>query len=144
MPNNTKFIPHIPNPFDPFHKFEKDEIMDKIIEIILGDQQDKDSVLYNWNQYFKNHLIPFRAMVESPVKEKKGNQTTTKSCSMTVLEIAPPEKCPLPYLLFTAQFEKEDGGRYIFAQDIRKLIDNQEAEHIFYPYLYWFYFQKSK
>jgi len=61
-----------------------------------------------------------------------------------VVSLAPIERCPSPYLLFVARVDESDAGRYIFVDDIRKFVDNKDAEQIFIPYIYWLYFEKMQ
>jgi hypothetical protein len=145
MRRNSIFIPHTPDPFDAWHKFTKDDAMDDIVSLILGDDSEGPSVLLNWSQYFENHLkLPIEAMVECPIKGLSNNAVSTTNLKMTIVSLAPIEKCPIPFLVFIAKLDKNDAGRYIFADDIRKFLNNLDAEQIFMPYIYWLYFEKNK
>lgn len=141
----STFKPHPPNPFDSWHKFTKDEAMDDIVYQVLGDVREGASVLVSWSQYFENHLnLPMQAMVECPIKKVANNTLSMTISKMTLVSLAPIERCPSPYLLFVAIVDESDAGRYIFADDIRKFVDNRDAEQIFVPYIYWLYFEKMQ
>jgi hypothetical protein len=139
------FIPHTPDQFDAWHNFTKDDAMDDVVSLILGDDKEGPSVLLNLSQYFENYLkLPIEAMVECLIKGLSNRTISTTSLKMTIDSLALIEKCPIPFLVFLGKVDKNDVGRYIFADDIRKFLNNLDAEQIFMPYIYWLYFEKNK
>jgi hypothetical protein len=145
MPHKSTFIPYTPSPFDAWHKFAKDDAMKAIVDQVLGDDRTGSSAVVKWFQYFENHLIlPIQVMVECPIKKVNNNTISTTQNKMKVVSLAPIDRCPLPFLVFIAIVDDGDAGRYIFAQDVRKFLDNKDAEQVFIPYIYWLYFEKNK
>lgn len=145
MPTKSKFIPYTPYPFDARHRFEKDESMDELVSQILGNHKEGALALLSWYEYFENHvLFPIDVMVECPIQKRANNSISITSKKMTLVSVAPIERCPMPFILCVARIGEDDAGRFVFVDHIRKFLDNKDAERVFLPYIYWLYFEKNK
>lgn len=143
--SNSYFVPYVPNPLDSTHVFTKDENTDELIRNILGNSNSQEAIFEMWYDYFNMHLpFPFNAFIECPIKIKNGNTITSCQLPMTVMELAPLNRCSSDNMVLVARKERDDYGRYFFLQDIRRVENNELVEKILFPYLYWKYFQGER
>lgn len=141
----SEFIPYVPNPLDANYIFTKDDDTDMLIHGILGNADSPQSVCEMWYDYFEMHLpFPFKAFVVCPLKIKNGNTITSCRLPLTIVELAPLNRCSYTNMVFVGTKERDDFGRYFFLQDIRRVVENEPVDQILFPYLYWKYFEGKR